>query len=144
MTTEEIQEYLRALSDELSKIGLKGEICLYSGAVMCLVYKARPSTKDVDAIFQPVAQMREAAKRVAEIYGLRPDWRNDAVSGYVVEHPQRILFDLPALKVFVPEPDYLLAMKTLVALFVLARAGSVLRMNGLLHQSASTVFILIS
>src|SRR6266487_2265467 len=115
MTTEEIQEYLRALSDELSKIGLKGEICLYGGAVMCLVYNARPSTKDVDAIFQPVAQMREAAKRVAETYGLRPDWLNDAVSGYVVEHPQRILFDLPALKVFVPEPDYLLAMKTLAS-----------------------------
>jgi hypothetical protein len=79
------------------------------------VYQARPSTKDVDAIFQPTSQMRQAAARVAERHDLRPDWLNDAVKGFVVQHAQRVLFDLPNLKVYVPEPDYLLDMKTLAA-----------------------------
>jgi hypothetical protein len=115
MTTQEIEKYLEALNDELDRMGVKGEICLYGGAVMCLVYLARPSTKDVDAVFQPTTQMREAVERVAQAYGLRPDWLNDAVKGFVVEHSQRVLFNFPALKVYVPEPDYLLAMKTLAS-----------------------------
>lgn len=94
---------------------VKGEVCLYGGAVMCLVYDARPSTKDVDAIFKPTTQMRRAIKRIAETYQLREDWLNDAVKGFVVQHPQRILFNFSHLKVYVPEPDYLLAMKTLAA-----------------------------
>jgi hypothetical protein len=74
MTTQEIEKYLEALNGELDRMGVKGEICLYGGAVMCLVYQARPSTKDVDAVFQPSAQMRQAAERVAQAYGLRSDW----------------------------------------------------------------------
>ncbi|PYS84559.1 MAG: hypothetical protein DMF67_04150, partial [Acidobacteria bacterium] len=46
---------------------------------------------------------------------LRKNWLNDAVKGYVVPHPQRVLFDFSNLKVYVPEPDYMLAMKTLAA-----------------------------
>src|SRR5262245_56095834 len=88
MTTQEIEKYLGALNDELNRMGVKGEIYLYSGAVMCLVYQARPSTKDVDAVFQPRTQMREAAERGAQVFGLRSDWLNDAVKGFVVEHPQ--------------------------------------------------------
>ncbi|HVF51639.1 MAG TPA: hypothetical protein VNA19_16260 [Pyrinomonadaceae bacterium] len=59
--------------------------------------------------------MRQAIERVAEANGLPGDWLNDAVKGYVVPHPQRIFFDFSHLKIFIPEPDYLLAMKTLAA-----------------------------
>ena len=38
MTTQEIEKYLMALNDELSLLGVKCEICLYGGTVMCLVY----------------------------------------------------------------------------------------------------------
>ena len=115
MDTAEIKQYLGELNDELRAIDVKGEICLYGGAVMCLVYDARPATKDVDAIFKPTRQMREAAGRVASVHNLKSDWLNDAVKGFVVPHPQRVLYDFPNLKVFVPSPDYLLAMKTLAA-----------------------------
>jgi len=115
MEKDDIARYLHQLSDALGRMQVRGELCLYGGAVMCLVYEARPSTKDVDAVFRPVQEMRDAAKKVAEANGLREDWLNDAVKGFVVQHSQRILFDMPHLKVYVPEPDYLLAMKVLAA-----------------------------
>lgn len=82
---------------------------------MYLVYNARPSTKAVDAVFQPAAQMRGAIARVAKNHNLRDDWLNDAVKEFVVQHPQRTFLDASHLKVYVPEADYLLAMKTLAA-----------------------------
>ena len=43
------------------------------------------------------------------------DWLNDAVKGFLVPHPRKIFLDLPSLKIYVPEPDYLLAMKAIAA-----------------------------
>jgi hypothetical protein len=51
MTTQEVKKYLEVVNDELDWMRVKGEICPYGGAVMCLVYQARPSTKDCDASF---------------------------------------------------------------------------------------------
>ena len=115
MDKDQIVSYLKKLNDELQMINIKGEICLYGGAVMCLVYDARPSTKDVDAIFRPTREFREALQRIALTENLRDDWLNDAVKGFVVPHSQRILFSYSHLTVYVPEADYLLAMKTLAA-----------------------------
>lgn len=109
------QFYLHALNEELGNQNVTGEICLFGGSVMCLVYHARPSTKDVDAIFEPTAIVRQAAQRVAVQFSLDDDWLNDAVKGFVVPHAQRIYLDLSHLKVYVPEADYLLAMKSLAA-----------------------------
>jgi len=115
MTADEITKYLSELNDELRSANIKGEITIYDGAVMCLVYDARPATKDVDAIFKPSSEIRVLIKRIAERNGLPPDWLNDGLKGYLVSHPRRILFDLSNLKVFVPEPDYMLAMKAMSA-----------------------------
>jgi len=82
---------------------------------MCLVYNARPSTKDVDAVFQPAKKIREAAQRVAEKYQLSEDWLNDGVKGFVVQHPRKVLFNWPNLKVYFADPEYILAMKTLAS-----------------------------
>lgn len=111
----EILSYLKELNDKLQEMQVKGEVCLYGGAVMCLIYDARPSTKDVDAVFKPTRQIRAAIKQIGKEHDLDEDWLNNGVKEYVVGHPQRIFLNLPSLKVFVPEPDYLLAMKTLAA-----------------------------
>ncbi len=115
MTAEEITKYLTELNDELRLASIKGEITIYGGAVMCLVYDARPATKDVDAIFKPSSEIRLLIQRIADRNGLPPDWLNDGLKGYLVSHPRRILLDLSNLKVFVPEPDYMLAMKAMSA-----------------------------
>jgi hypothetical protein len=82
---------------------------------MCLVFDARPSTKDIDAVFKPAKEIREAAKEIAHQFGLREDWLNDGVKSFLKNHNQNIFLDLPFLKIFIPEYDYLLAMKTLAA-----------------------------
>lgn len=115
MERAQILENLARLNAELARRGLKGEICLYGGAVMCLAYNARPSTKDIDAVFAPAREMREAILRVAEENSLAPDWINDGVKGFVVKHEQRVLLNMPHLQVYIPEPDYLLAMKAMAA-----------------------------
>jgi hypothetical protein len=115
LTDEQLKQYLEELNDELRAMNVKGEICMYGGAVMCLAFNARPNTKDIDAVFEPVRYIRKAAARVAEAHGLRKDWLNYAVKMFLVPHERRILFDMSHLKVYVPVPEYLLAMKTLSA-----------------------------
>ncbi len=115
MTAEEIEKYLREVNDELSLQNIVGEICIYGGAAMCLAYKARPATKDIDAVFEPVRNFRSAIRKITERYQLPFDWINFAVKIFVVEHEKEIYLDLPNLKVFVPVPEYLLAMKILAA-----------------------------
>jgi hypothetical protein len=111
----DIENALLKLNEALANKELKGEVCLYGGAVMCLAYNARPSTKDVDAIFHPSSELRELVARVGEELNLGPHWLNDGVKDYVVEHSRRILFQMSHLHVYVPEPEYLLAMKVLAA-----------------------------
>jgi hypothetical protein len=143
-TAAEIKQLLSELSDELGLMNVKGELCLYGGAVMCIVFDARPDTKDVDAIFKPTEQIRRAAKRVAEAHDLRDDWLNDAVKGFIVPHRQRVLFDFPSLKVFIPEPDYLLAMKAIAArLETSDRDDMRLLINLLGLKSADEVFAIL-
>lgn len=113
MTSEEIEKYLSEINDELAAKETIGEICIYGGAAMCLAFKARPATKDVDAIFEPVKVIRGAIRKIAEKYDLNEGWLNLAVKMFVVEHEKKILFDFPNLKVFIPTADYLLAMKVL-------------------------------
>lgn len=115
MTAEEITQYLTELNDELRRIEVKGEVSLFGGAVMCLAFKARPATKDVDAIFEPVREIRNAANRIAERHDLNIGWLNMAVKTFVVDHERKVLFDFPNLKVFVPEGEYIFAMKVLAA-----------------------------
>jgi hypothetical protein len=115
VNAEEIKGYLTELNEELRSIDIKGELCLYGGAVMALAYNARPDTDDVDAIFEPVRYIRTAAGHIAERHGLHKAWLNYAVKMFLVPHEKHILLDLSHLKIYIPAPDYLLAMKVLSA-----------------------------
>jgi len=83
-----------------------------------LAFTARPTTKDVDAIFQPTQLVRELGKRIAEEHQLPPDWLNDGVKGYVSDRHETTAAGLPQfphLQVSMPVPEYLLAMKCMAA-----------------------------
>lgn len=113
LTGEKIRELLEALNEELKARAVTGEIGLCGGAVMCLVFRARASTKDVDAIFAPARILREAARKVGRRLGVPGDWLNDAAKGYFVSDPPRqAVMELSNLRVWAPTPDYMLAMKS--------------------------------
>lgn len=114
LSEKDIRRLFDLLNAELRKIGVKGELNVVGGAVMCLAFNARPSTRDVDGYFVPTARLREAAARVASETGLEVNWLNDAVKGYLSDRGEFAPFlELDHLQVMVAQPEYLLAMKCL-------------------------------
>lgn len=113
-----IKKLFRALNEELSKMGCVGEIGICGGAVMCLVYQSRKATKDIDGIFEPTAEIRNAGKRVAKKFGLDENWLNDAAKAYFhIDPPREDVLELSHLRVWAPRADYMLAMKCISARF---------------------------
>lgn len=106
------------LSQGLGAKGVTGEVCLFGGTVMVLAFTARLSTKDVGAIFQPTPLIRDLARRIGEEQRLPPNWLNDGVKGYLSARHETIAGNLPQfphLRLTMPVPEYLLAMKCMAA-----------------------------
>jgi predicted nucleotidyltransferase len=118
LTRETILRGLQTLSDELGKRGVTGEVCLFGGTVMVLAFNARLATKDVDALFQPAQTIRDLAREIAVEQQLPVDWLNDGVKGFVSARHETTAGNLPQyphLRVTMPVPEYLLAMKCMAA-----------------------------
>lgn len=118
LTREAILRALSSLSDELGRQGVMGELCLFGGTVMVLAFSARISTRDVDALFQPTPLIRDLAKRIGEEQSLPTDWLNDGVKGFVSARHETTAGNLPQfphLRLTMPVPEYLLAMKCMAA-----------------------------
>ena len=118
LSAERIRELFAALDRELAKRSVVGEVGLLGGAVMCLVFQTRESTKDVDALFAPTREIRAATRAVARQLGEADDWLNDAAKGFIVSSPPRMqVLQLPNLRVWAPTAEYMLAMKCVSARF---------------------------
>ncbi len=118
LNRETIVRGLQLLSDELGTQGVIGEVCLFGGAVMVLAFTARLTTKDVDAVFQPAQTVRDLARGIAEELRLPTDWLNDGVKGFISARHETISGNLPQfahLRLTMPVPQYLLAMKCMAA-----------------------------
>ncbi|MDH3729259.1 MAG: hypothetical protein OER77_17140 [Myxococcales bacterium] len=114
LSRRDIERLLELLNNELRSASVKGEVYLVGGAVMCLAFGARESTRDVDGYFEPTKKIREAATRVALASGIDERWLNDGVKGYLSERGSfSEHLELSNLKVFCADANYLLAMKCL-------------------------------
>jgi len=118
LSREIFLEALTQLSVELGRHGVLGELSILGGTAMVLAFNARSSTKDVDAIFEPSAAIRDAAAIVAGSLNLSADWLNDAAQGYISpsgDFAEWKAIELSNLRVQTPTPEYMLAMKVLAA-----------------------------
>jgi hypothetical protein len=102
----------------LERDNVRGELCLFGGAVMVLAFHTRPATKDVDAVFQPTEIIRRAADAVKQELGLPDNWLNDGVKGWLSANGETTELGIPQfanLHLTRPTAAYLLAMKALAA-----------------------------
>lgn len=112
MDRKMLTKALFALNEKMSDYGIKGEIGLYGGAVMCLSLNAREGTHDIDAIFYPKMDILKLANLVGDELGLEDGWFNDSVKGFVSGNNDMLLFlELSNLSIFVASPEYMFAMK---------------------------------
>lgn len=115
ITRQEIVEALERLGQLAEAQGTKIELALVGGALMVLVYEARESTRDVDAIIlapREASTVRELAQVVADERGWPNDWLNDGAKGFLIglSHGP-VVFSAPGIEVRSPAIAQLLAMK---------------------------------
>lgn len=118
LTKEKILAALDAINVLLEKKGVIGELCIFGGATMILAFDARPSTRDVDAVFVPKNEISKAAEQVAEALGLPASWLNDGVKGFVSatgDLTEEGMPQWPNLRILRPSSRYLLAMKCMAS-----------------------------
>lgn len=116
LSKELIITALNKLNSHLSAQYLHVQLYLIDGTVMCLVYDARPATKDVDAWFSEASTVRQAAARVADDMGLPTDWLNDAAKAFIPDKAKFELWQsLSHLDIMVADTRTLLAMKCAAA-----------------------------
>jgi hypothetical protein len=116
---ERILALFAEMDAELLAAGVRGDIFIVGGAAMAVAYDARPSTRDVDAIWHPSSEVRAAAARVASRHDdLDGDWLNDGVKGFLPGSDpgvRRVVYDGDGLSVAAASPEYLLATKLLAS-----------------------------
>lgn len=115
LTRKDILRALERLSEILEAKDVKADLYVIGGAAMTLAYKARPSTRDVDAVFKRKNEVFKAAAQVAREQGLPDEWLSDAAKKFLGRPDRRPLpvLDLPGLRLMAGSAEYLLAMKVL-------------------------------
>ncbi|WP_220194211.1 hypothetical protein [Ktedonospora formicarum] len=124
MNSEQIEKNLALLAQKMGELGITGTILLLGGAVMVAIVKNRPSTRDIDIVVatndaQQYRAIKRAISLVAQENRLPDEWMNDDVTLIVdqIRHPQKptIWRDFGNLVVYVPELEYILALKLFAA-----------------------------
>jgi len=116
MSHDIILKYLEILNQKLEKKNISGEIFMVGGAVMCLAFKSRYSTFDIDAVFIPADEIQACVFEISREYNIQPLWLNDIVYQYFSDKGIfNEYINYSHLKIFVAAPEYMLALKCLSA-----------------------------
>jgi len=123
LTAQDLHDTFTELGASARSEGKVIDLAVYGGSALMLASNFRVATQDVDAVVEgDQSTVNRLAEDVARSRGWTPDWLNDGVRTYLSpkvdglrEHHE--LFRTypseqePGLRVFVPSPEYLLAMK---------------------------------
>ena len=145
LTEQKMKELFDELNEKLRSRGEVGEVGIIGGAVMCLVYQSRQSTRDVDAIFKPASLIRQLTAEIGEAHHLSREWLNDAAKGFLQEpFKKEDVLNLSHLRIWAPQPSYMLAMKCISARWDTSDREDVLFLIQLLKlKSSKKVFDII-
>jgi hypothetical protein len=126
MDEHAIETLLQALNEEIAKRPIKKPVRLVvvGGVYMLAFVKNRESTKDIDVFpldfpdtmnpNRETKAFRTAVNAVAKQFHLRRDWMNDVVASFIPQPEQLMLWrNYTHLQVYVPDADYILALKLL-------------------------------
>lgn len=118
LSADEIRELLSELGRRLNERGISAQLFLVGGAAMALAFNSRRSTRDLDGVFEPKAEVYAEAAAMAEERGLPPDWLNDGVKGLLPDRSAAEVgnrFESPGISVGIASAEYLFAMKAVAA-----------------------------
>lgn len=132
---ETLRDAFHELGTLAAERGKVIDIAVYGGAALMLASNFRIATQDVDAVAdEDQGTIDEFAREIAARRQWPVDWLNDGVRTYLSPNVDGLAQDhelfasypdesAPGLRVFVPTPAYLLAMK-LMAMRIDAAGGS--------------------
>ena len=111
-------KYLEKINEKLEQREKFGEIIICGGAALTLVYEARNSTRDIDAIFRPKEDLKVIIDEISRENNLDSQWLNDDVVMFTEEFKNLTSSEyikLSSLTVSVLDAESLLAMKLVSA-----------------------------
>jgi hypothetical protein len=118
VSSEEFLDALRSVGAKLRRKGLTADVYVFGGAAMVIAYKARPATRDIDAVFEPDTEVLDAAQEVARERRWPRSWLNNQASVYLSQRPdhgRRLILEAPGIRCMAASPEHLLAMKVMAA-----------------------------
>ena len=127
MQEQEIIECLRLLGEELEELGVHRPVRLLmiGGAYMITQFRSRLVTEDIDVLvhldrYSPEYQnFRDAIRYVAQDAQMSWKWLSINVGDFMEEVGKvprgKLWFEHRKLRVYVPEPEYVLVLKILAA-----------------------------
>jgi len=122
-TAEDLHDAFMELGLRVQREGKVIDLAIYGGSALMLASNFRVATQDVDAVVEENQDMiTRLVEDIARVRHWPKDWLNDGVRTYLSPQVSGIqehhtLFRAypseqePGLRVFVPSPEYMLAMK---------------------------------
>jgi hypothetical protein len=114
LAADQIRELLVDLAYRADREGLTGAIRVVGGSAIALMNTNRRATHDIDVVLAPADPLLDIAHDMARQRGLRPDWLNDAVKGFVPPVGADDWVEIHRVRdvvVSIGSPEMLLAMK---------------------------------
>ena len=116
-TKEDILENLEEIAKRLKSMNKTADVAIYGGSAIILLWEFRKSTRDIDIIIRNgEEEIKNIAKDIAVEKNYPEGWLSDQVKTFSSINAEKKLFleipkDEPSLRIFTPDPKYLLAMK---------------------------------